>query len=173
MPSARPAATACRRMVQPRFRAICGACPCMGRWQLRPPRARHHSRSQFLGSISGPLPWFDRAAGLPSPRPQIHRPPRADVVKVGRHADRGACADVSRPYLDHGEHGGKLESGGLHGHRLKTYRRLEEVRASDPLHGQVREADHGPWFVVTVVRAMGPKPEWAETLRVLRKAGHR
>ena len=39
-------------------------------------------------------------------------PSRADAVKIGRRSDPSTSAAVSRPHLDGGEHGGRLDRSG-------------------------------------------------------------
>jgi hypothetical protein len=54
---------------------------------------------QFLGS----------AEGVSSSRPRFFGAPRAAVVKAGRHCGGAADCVVSRPRLDDGEPGAKLD----------------------------------------------------------------
>src|ERR1700692_3027708 len=54
---------------------------------------------QFLGS----------AEGVSSSRPRFCEAPRAAVVKAGRHCGGAAGCVVSRPRLDDGESGAKLD----------------------------------------------------------------
>ena len=74
----------------------------MGLWKSR---GRHGGEllfwraCQFLGSTEG----------VSSSRPRFRGAPRAAVVKAGRHAVDATGSTVSRPRLDDGEHGARLD----------------------------------------------------------------
>jgi hypothetical protein len=75
------------------------AHPCMGLWKSRGRHCGDSFFGQFLGSTEG----------VSSSRPRFCRASRAAVVKAGRHDADATANAVSRPRLDEGEHGARLD----------------------------------------------------------------